>query len=147
MKPSVDLSFNVILCRFLLLMSKRIRSWIIYRLFLRRNEKITRFGTIAVDSRVKINAFSVGLLIEYDIFGEGSQISTNQERENTVFSLLIGRNLRPFPKNTVLFYPISCKFSEEKHSYLGLQVMIVHCSIIWFSYLSQQLIPLCLHRM
>ena len=31
--------------------------------------------------------------IEYGIFGEGSQISTNQKRESTVFSLLIGRNL------------------------------------------------------
>ena len=29
-------------------------------------------------------------LIEYSIIGEGSQISTNQKRESTVFSLLIG---------------------------------------------------------
>ena len=28
--------------------------------------------------------------IEYGIFGEGSHISTNQKRESTVFSLLIG---------------------------------------------------------
>ena len=28
--------------------------------------------------------------IEYDIFGEGSQISTNQKRGNSAFSLLIG---------------------------------------------------------
>ena len=28
--------------------------------------------------------------IEYEIFGEGSQISTNQKRENSAFSLLIG---------------------------------------------------------
>ena len=28
--------------------------------------------------------------LEYSIFGEGSQISTNQKRERTVFSLLIG---------------------------------------------------------
>ena len=28
--------------------------------------------------------------IEYEIFGEGSQISTNQRRENSAFSLLIG---------------------------------------------------------
>ena len=28
--------------------------------------------------------------IEYEIFGEGSHISTNQRRESTVFSLLIG---------------------------------------------------------
>ena len=27
---------------------------------------------------------------EYGIFGEGSQISTNQKRESTVFSILIG---------------------------------------------------------
>ena len=42
------------------------------------------------------------IVIEYGIFGEGSQISTNQKREGTVFSLLIGQNLRPFPENTVL---------------------------------------------
>ena len=29
-------------------------------------------------------------IIEYGIIGEGSQIWTNQERESTVFSLLIG---------------------------------------------------------
>ena len=29
-------------------------------------------------------------IIEYEIFGEGSHISTNQRRESTVFSLLIG---------------------------------------------------------
>ena len=40
--------------------------------------------------------------IEYDIFGEGSQISTNQKQESTVSSLLIGWNLWPFPENTVL---------------------------------------------
>ena len=34
----------------------------------------------------------VGFLngIEYGIIGEGSHISTNQERENSAFSLLIG---------------------------------------------------------
>ena len=31
--------------------------------------------------------------IEYEIIGEGSQISTNQKRESTVSWLLIGRNL------------------------------------------------------
>ena len=40
--------------------------------------------------------------LEYGIFGEGSQISTNQKRERTVFSLLIGWNLRPFPENFAL---------------------------------------------
>ena len=45
---------------------------------------------------------SFSLCMEYGIFGEGSQISTNQKRERTVFSLLIGRNLRPFPEITVL---------------------------------------------
>ena len=29
-------------------------------------------------------------LIEYEIIGEGSQISTNQKRENSAFSHLIG---------------------------------------------------------
>ena len=42
-------------------------------------------------------------LIEYGIFGEGFQILNNQKRENSSFSLLIGRNLRPFPSNTVLY--------------------------------------------
>ena len=41
--------------------------------------------------------------IEYEIIGEGSQILTNQKRESTVFSLLIGRNLRPFPDSFVLY--------------------------------------------
>ena len=47
--------------------------------------------------------------IEYEIIGEGSQISTNQKRESTVSWLLIGRNLRPFPDNFVLY-------SLKKHS-------------------------------
>ena len=34
--------------------------------------------------------FLIRYLIEYEIFGEGSHISTNQRRESTVFSLLIG---------------------------------------------------------
>ena len=41
--------------------------------------------------------------IEHEIIGEGSQISTNQKRESTVSWLLIGRNLRPFPDNFVLY--------------------------------------------
>ena len=41
--------------------------------------------------------------IEYEIIGEGSQISTNQKPGNSAFSLLIGRNLRPFPDNFVLY--------------------------------------------
>ena len=41
--------------------------------------------------------------IEYGIIGEVSQILTNQKRENSAFSLLIGRNLRPFPNNFVLY--------------------------------------------
>ena len=41
--------------------------------------------------------------MEYGTFEEGPQISTNQRRESTVFSLLIGRNLRPSPDNTVLY--------------------------------------------
>ena len=44
-------------------------------------------------------------VIECGIFGEGSHshISTNQKLENCAFSLLIGRNMRPFPKKTVLY--------------------------------------------
>ena len=41
--------------------------------------------------------------IEYEIIGEGSQISTNQKPGNSAFSLLIGQNLRPFPDNFVLY--------------------------------------------
>ena len=43
------------------------------------------------------------VLIEYEIIGEGFQISTNQKQENGAFSLLIGQNLRPFPDNFVLY--------------------------------------------
>ena len=32
----------------------------------------------------------LGDSIEYGVFGEGSQIATNQNQESTVFSLLIG---------------------------------------------------------
>ena len=39
--------------------------------------------------------------IEYGIFGEGSHILTSQKRENGSFSILIVRNIRPFPENTV----------------------------------------------
>ena len=40
--------------------------------------------------------------IEYGFIREGSPILINQKRENRAFSTLIGRNLRPFPDNTVL---------------------------------------------
>ena len=42
-------------------------------------------------------------VIEYEIIGEGFQISTNQKPGNSAFSLLIGWNLRPFPDNFVLY--------------------------------------------
>ena len=42
-------------------------------------------------------------LIEHGIIGEGSQISTNQKRENSAFSFLIGQNFRPFLEHTVLY--------------------------------------------
>ena len=50
-------------------------------------------------------------LIEYEIIGEGSQILTNQKQESTVFSLLIGRNLRHFPDNFVLY--ITANFNDH----------------------------------
>ena len=37
------------------------------------------------------------------MFGLGSHVLTNQKRENGPFSLLIGRNMRPFPENFVLY--------------------------------------------
>ena len=43
---------------------------------------------------------------EYGIFGEGSHILTNQKRDNCAFSLLIDRNMRPFPENTVLYWSL-----------------------------------------
>ena len=43
--------------------------------------------------------------IEYGIFGEGSHISTNQKRENTVFSLLIGLSISY--SNTSLSFQLS----------------------------------------
>ena len=50
----------------------------------------------------------------YGIIGEGSQIPTNQRRESTVSWLLIGRNLRPFPDNFVLYSDTKCKTDFEK---------------------------------
>ena len=46
-------------------------------------------------------------LIEHEIIGEESQILTNQKRESTVLSVLIGRNLRPFPDNFVLYNSVN----------------------------------------
>ena len=45
-------------------------------------------------------------IIEYGIIGEGSQILANQKRENSAFSILMCRNLGPFPDNTVLYLSI-----------------------------------------
>ena len=47
--------------------------------------------------------WSSSQFIDYEIIGEGSQISTSQKRESTVSWLLIGRNLIPFPDNFVLY--------------------------------------------
>ena len=69
---------------------------------------------------MKLNAFYSGSLfhwhLEYEIIGEGSQISTNQKRESTVSWLLIGWNLRPFPDNIVLSYLLeSTKQTTERN--------------------------------
>ena len=53
--------------------------------------------------KVALQLCDISIEIEYEIIGEGSQISTNQKRESTVSWLLIGRNLRPFPDNFVLY--------------------------------------------
>ena len=66
---------------------------------------------------VKLLAF-----IEYEIIGEGSQISTNQKRESTISWRLIGRNLRrgevvgiynliPRSMNNVSRVPYQCSHS------------------------------------
>ena len=54
------------------------------------------------------------ITIECGIFGEGSQFSTNQKRDSTVFSLLICRNLRPFPDN-VLGHPVPRLLDSSGH--------------------------------
>ena len=51
-----------------------------------------------------LKIFAITLTIEYGIFGEGSHISTNQKRENSASSLLIGGNLRPFPEKKCTLY-------------------------------------------
>ena len=52
---------------------------------------------------IVVVAYELTHNIEYEVIGEGSQISTNQKRENNDSWLLIGRNLRPFPDNFVLY--------------------------------------------
>ena len=67
------------------------------------------FNVTVLHAVLKYVSFSIlgvsYIAIEYGIFGEVSQISTNQKRENSAFSLLIGQNMRPFSENTV-FYTI-----------------------------------------
>ena len=60
------------------------------------------------------NELQTTYAIEYGIFGEGFHILTNQKGESTVFSLVIGRNLRPFPDNTVLY---SCCLEKKYEIY------------------------------
>ena len=74
-----------------------------------------QFGNVNLDEsicwvRVKLKEnkeWSIKCLIENGIFGKGSQISTNQKRKNSAFSLLISWNLWPFPGNTVLTYVLT----------------------------------------
>ena len=80
-------------------------------------EGVTRFqirNTVSIFLGSKLAKFAIKHVIEYGIFGEGSHISTNQKREITVFSLLIGRNMRPFPENTVLYRMGSEETLNEK---------------------------------
>ena len=48
------------------------------------------FLCIFLQSGKRTNSSKHNLIMEYGIFGEGSQISTNWKRGSTVFSLLIG---------------------------------------------------------
>ena len=69
-------------------------------------------------------------IIEYEIIGEGSQISTNQKRESTVSWLLIGRNLRPFPDNFVLYLVLNqslTTYSLPSRMYLPLLSLLQEC--------------------
>ena len=45
---------------------------------------------VAVRVAVVVLCHTLSDIIEYEIFGEGSHISTNQKRENSAFSPLIG---------------------------------------------------------
>ena len=47
------------------------------------------------------------------VFGEGSQISINQKRENSASLLLIGSNLGPFHENTVLYHYLIITLSRH----------------------------------
>ena len=46
-------------------------------------------GNVTANGQVRVNKHSL-IITEYEIFGEGSHISTNQKQESTLFSLLIG---------------------------------------------------------
>ena len=89
---------------------------ILYLRFFVRSCDIRKFPTPAVKTQTRLIQpfisshllfFNYRLNCNYNykdyIFGEGSQISTNQKRKNTVFSILMGSNLRHFPENTVLY--------------------------------------------
>ena len=54
------------------------------------NHRFGRPVTFILLGRVKRVRPEIACGIDYEIFGEGSYISTNQRRESTVFSLLIG---------------------------------------------------------
>ena len=58
-------------------------------------------NNIIFELTINVNLYQY--VLEYEIIGEGSQISANQKQESTVSWLLIGRNLRPFPDNFALF--------------------------------------------
>ena len=49
-----------------------------------------KFDRVDRATLVDPNDCAISVFIEYDIVGEGSQISTNQKRGNSAFSLLIG---------------------------------------------------------
>ena len=62
-------------------------------------------GIIQTETR-RFYSYSPDLpgLIVNGIFGEESQILTNQKRENSAVSLLIGCNLGPFPEYIELYF-------------------------------------------
>ena len=67
-------------------------------------------------------------------FWEWSQISTNQERVSTVFSLLIGKNVKPFPENTVLYQlQLPCYFWPYHGIIMVLSPNKASSALVWWS--------------
>ena len=74
-----------------------LRMYVITRFVFTLPFQIFRFSSVDNIAKSRSRTQLICTSIEFGIIGEGSQILTNQKRENSAFSILIGRNLRPFP--------------------------------------------------